>query len=295
MSRTPLRATLVVAAFALALAACASDTSKPLAQYNPSTTVPATTAAPARPALRVEAMDDMFMGPSTVAAGLTAIKLHNSGPAPHQLQLLRLDDGVTADQAIAATRSPDPAALLRLATPAGGANAITSGGEQDVTVDLQPGTYLEVCFVPDPDGVPHLAKGMVSTLTVTGEDAPAPAPATVGKVTLHDFRFDLPDPFQGNGTVAVTNDGPQPHELTILALTGDHTLPDVVTFFGEHQHTGPPPFSVAGGMGALPAGATGYVDLHLSPGHYVAVCQVPDPATGQPHVLLGMAAPFTVV
>ena len=27
----------------------------------------------------------------------------------------------------------------------------------------------------------------------------------------------------------------------------------------------------------------------------VAVCQVPDPATGQPHVLLGMAAPFTVV
>ena len=49
----------------------------------------------------------MFMGPSTVAAGLTATKLQ-LGPAPHQPQLLRLDDGVTADQAIAATRSPDP-------------------------------------------------------------------------------------------------------------------------------------------------------------------------------------------
>jgi hypothetical protein len=144
-------------------------------------------------------MDDMFMGPATVAAGLTAIQLHNSGPAPHQLQLLRLDDGVTAEQAIAATRSPDPGALLRLASPAGGANAIASGAEQDVTVDLQPGTYLEVCFVPDPDGVPHLAKGMVSTLAVTGEDAPATAPATVGKVALHDFRFDLPVPFQGTG------------------------------------------------------------------------------------------------
>jgi hypothetical protein len=60
-----------------------------------------------------------------------------------------------------------------------------------VTVDLQP-DLLEVCFVPDPDGVLH-RQGHGSTLTVTGQDAwHLPRPRS--KVTLHDFRFDLPDP-----------------------------------------------------------------------------------------------------
>ena len=64
--------------------------------------------------LSVTTMDNMFMGPSSLSAGLTTVQLHNQGPAPHQLQLLRLRDGVSADQAIAAAKTGNPGALLSL-------------------------------------------------------------------------------------------------------------------------------------------------------------------------------------
>ena len=189
MSPNPARAVVLGMALAatVALAACGSNAASS-APTNPPTTVgrpstsalPGTSAAPttasaptsAAPAqgqvLAVTTMDNMFMGPSSLPAGLTTVQLHNQGPAPHQLQLLRLRDGVSADQAMAAAKTGNPGALLSLATVAGGPNAVAAGHDQQVTVDLPAGTYLEVCFVPDPDGVSHVAKGMVSVLTVSG-------------------------------------------------------------------------------------------------------------------------------
>ena len=41
------------------------------------------------------------------------------------------------------------------------------GGRGWTTLDLQPGEYALICFVPDPaDGVPHVAKGMLRTFVV---------------------------------------------------------------------------------------------------------------------------------
>jgi hypothetical protein len=274
---------------AVALAACGGGKSTSAAGYPPRAPTP-----PRGHTLAVEAMDDMFMGPAQVRAGLTTIELHNVGPAPHQVQLLRLKPGVATDQALAATKLPNPGALLSLVTASGGANAVAAGASQNVTVDLSAGTYLEVCFVPDADGVPHLAKGMVSVLTVIGDDRPASPPGVVGTATLHNFRFDLPQPFRGSGTLEVVNDGPQPHELAILALAPGKTIDDVTAFLAGPHPAGSAPFTDAGGVGALRPGQTAFVDLHLPPGRYAAVCQVPDPATGKPHLLLGMAASFTV-
>jgi hypothetical protein len=135
---------------------------------------------------------------------------------------------------------------------------------------------------------------MVSVLTVAGDTKPAAPPAATGSVTLHDFSFDLPEPFDGQGTLRVVNDGAQPHELTILALAPGRTVDDATAFLSATEHTGPPPFTDAGGLGAIGVGQTAWVELHLQPGNYAAVCLVPDPATGKPHVMLGMATAFTV-
>ncbi|MEZ4529990.1 MAG: hypothetical protein R2855_03080 [Thermomicrobiales bacterium] len=35
-------------------------------------------------------------------------------------------------------------------------------------------------------------------------------------------------------------------------------------------------------------------ELDLAPGTYIAVCFIPDMATGMPHAMMGMAASFTV-
>jgi hypothetical protein len=295
--RNHLTAALAVIVLCAIGAACGDHSqasTPPTADPTATTPAPPTSAPPTPPAVvDVQAMDDMFMGPATATAGPTTISLHNGGAAAHQLQLLRLHPGVTADEALAAANSPNPSALLTLVTPAGGPNAVAPGAAQAVTVDLVPGTYVEVCFITDADGVPHLAKGMISVLDVTGPARPFPTPDTVGRVTLHDFRFDLPNPLHREGTLEVTNDGPQPHEMTIVAL-GTHTVAEAISYLSATTHSGPPPFTPAGGIGALAPGQTGFVDLHLPAGRYLAICEVPDPKTGKPHVVLGMATPFTV-
>ncbi len=240
-----------------------ATTVPPSVTASPATNILSATAAPKTDdagkdhVLAVTAMDDMFMGPTKLPTGLTTIRLHNQGPSPHQLQLLRLNDGVTADHTLAAAKKGGPGALLSMATVAGGPNAVGAGGDQQVTVDLPAGNYLEVCFVPDPDGVSHLAKGMVSALTVAGSPQPATPPASVATARMSDFKFTLPSPFHGHGTLQVINDGPQPHELTVLALAPGKTVGDATAFLTEATHSGPPPFADAGGLGAIGAGSDG--------------------------------------
>jgi hypothetical protein len=57
---------------------------------------------------------------------------------------------------------------------------------------------------------------------------------------------------------------------------------------------GPPPFSDAGGIGALMAGKSGWFDIELTPGNYIALCFVPSPTTGKAHFAMGMITPFSV-
>ena len=82
-----------------------------------------------------------------------------------------------------------------------------------------------------PDGVPHLAKGMLKPLQVT----PAPAPATAntvdarGTFTLKDFSFEMPDRLPaGLATYKVVNVGPQIHELNLLKLAPGKSLDDAL-------------------------------------------------------------------
>ena len=149
-----------------------------------------------------------------------------------------------------------------------------------------------VCLVEGADGESHLAKGMIAPLTVT--DAPAAAaPVTDLVATLRDFSFELPSLPAGQATVRVVNEGPQPHEWGIVRLADGVGAEEALAFFSVPP-AGPPPFSAAGGIQAFEAGATGWLTLDLSAGSYLAVCFVPDAASGQPHVALGMAAPFMI-
>jgi uncharacterized cupredoxin-like copper-binding protein len=47
-------------------------------------------------------------------------------------------------------------------------------------------------------------------------------------------------------------------------------------------------------MNALDVGASGWLTVGLAPGTYVAICIVPDPASGRRHTELGMIQEFTV-
>jgi len=96
--------------------------------------------------------------------GRNMIRVENAGPQPHEVALIRLLPGKTAAEGLewAKTREGPPPFET-----AGGTLALSPGGENFLTVDLIPGNYVLICFVPDAhDGRPHVQHGMIRELAV---------------------------------------------------------------------------------------------------------------------------------
>jgi hypothetical protein len=264
------------------------------------------TSQPQIPELTVTAVDYGFQLPDTVAGGLVHVHFIDSGKEPHHAQFVRLNDGVTTAQFDSALSSTIEAAategegafdrLFQVASLAGGPAIIQPGGNEDVIVNLEPGNYRLFCFVTGPDGIPHLMKGMQHALVVTAPTEPQPAtPVADAEVGLTDYTFTLPPFTAGSTLVAVTNHGQEAHEINIVRLKGISVDQFVSMISGPPQAGGPPPFEFVGGFQGIMPGQTGWAQLDLTPGDYVAVCFIPSTAhEGKPHFALGMVKGFTV-
>lgn len=252
--------------------------------------------ANALPEITIDAADYSYATVETLAEGWTRVILTNSGQEPHHVQFLRLNDGVTEVQFSEALMQGEGPALA-LVRQVGGVGAVHPGGKAQAVLNLPAGNYVILCFIPSPgDGMPHLAKGMVKTLTVEKADgATAAEPTADLTIRLKDFMFEMPAELSAGKTVIkVTNEGPEPHEFNILRLDDGKTVDDVRAFLNG-KAGGPPPFAPVGGINGLDVGYTGYAELDLQPGTYVAICNIPSPnAQGAPHFALGMVMEFTV-
>lgn len=250
-------------------------------------------AAPQPAILTLVAKDFSYDLPPQLDAGLTKIVFKNQGAEPHHAQFARIKDDVTNEQ-LAAALQQGPDAALPLVTLPGGPAVIDPGQSEEVTINLTPGRYVVLCFVTSHDGVAHAAKGMVSMAEVVDSKArPAATPKADLVITLRDFAFDMPAELHaGQQTWRVVNEGPQPHELSLIKLAEGKTLDDVMAFMQNPM--GEPPFTDAGGMQGLDKGNVGYVSINLQPGSYVALCFIPDPASHQAHAEMGMIKAFTV-
>ena len=245
--------------------------------------------------LAVTGKEFAFELPATVPAGVTAITLTNAGQEEHQAQLAKIVDGKTMADLAAALQNPDPTAALQLITLWGGPNGVQPGASGTSTVALEPGAYAFLCFISSPDGVPHIAKGMVAPLEVTGTASSTELPPGDAALTLKDFSFDLDALTAGKHTVTVTNDGPQPHEATIIKLNDGVTIDTIRGMAtASPAPTGPPPWTDVGGLTGIAAGTTVNMDVDLPAGNYAFICFIPDPATGKAHFELGMLGALTV-
>jgi hypothetical protein len=240
--------------------------------------------------------DFSFTAPEQIEAGLTTIIFENEGQEPHHLQLVRLNDGVTPDQFFQDLEQQGEAAFFMLASAEGGAGVILHGDQQEITIDLQEGTYLLVCLIPSPDdGIPHIVKGMVQPLQVvaSAEMAEVGEPQADLTITMNDFSFDMPSEINTGPQVwRVVNEGVQWHEINVVRLAPGATIDDVNAYFMAPD--GPPPFEPVGGLNGFSADGVGWVTMDLEPGSYVAICYIPDPGTGHPHFALGMIQQFEV-
>lgn len=250
-------------------------------------------AAPQPAVLTLIAKDFSYDLPPQLDAGLTKIVFKNEGAEPHHAQFARIKDEVTNEQ-LAAALQQGPDAALPFVTFPGGPAVIDPGQNLEVTINLTPGRYVVLCFVAGHDGVAHAAKGMVSMTEVVDNKArPAATPKADLVITLRDFAFDMPAEIHaGQQTWRVVNEGPQPHELSLIKLAEGKTFDDVMAFM--QNPAGAPPFTDVGGMQALDKDAVGYVSMNLQAGNYVALCFVPDPASHKAHAEMGMIKAFTI-
>jgi uncharacterized cupredoxin-like copper-binding protein len=263
------------------------------------------------PQVAVGASEYAFASPDSIAGGLVQLNLNNTGKEDHHAQLVRLNDGVTLPQfqqalqeAVAAQfQGPAVGKVFAAVTFQGGPATTKPGKSTAATLNLSQGSYAMLCFVGDPQGVPHIAKGMIKPFTVTAAAAAQPTPPkAAGTVDLNDFAFTaIPTDLKvGKHTWAVTNKGKEIHEMGMLKLKAPAA--DVQKILsapppapGSAPPAGPPPFEDAGGFQAIMPGMTGWTTVELEKGDYALVCFVPSPANqGKPHVALGMFRPFTV-
>jgi uncharacterized cupredoxin-like copper-binding protein len=268
--------------------------------------------------LALTATEYAFAGPTSVPAGVTTISLQNAGKEEHQAQLVQINAGKTFADLQTALQAPDPAAALGILTLAGGPNGVQPGQTGTASADLKPGNYAFLCFISGPDGLPHVAKGMVAQLEVTGTSAGGSLPTTDATITAKDFGFDVPASVAaGTTTFTLKNDGPQPHEAALIKLNSGFTVDQVLKMLtsappqggqssgapasglpsvapsSAGQESGAPPWTDVGGIGGISPGTSATFTANLEAGStYAFICFIPDPATGKPHAQLGMIAPI---
>ncbi len=111
----------------------------------------------------------------SLAAGQNTVKVQNVGDQPHLIDISKLPDGTTEDQ-VAATLgvfmgTPAPDGIETLEELELDSIAVStdqsSGTTQWVSWDLQPGTYVAMCWVADREtGMPHAFMGMWMLFTI---------------------------------------------------------------------------------------------------------------------------------
>jgi uncharacterized cupredoxin-like copper-binding protein len=283
----------------------ATASAEPSASVSPSASEgaspsPSEEASPSAPAganeITIEASDFAFKAAAQTPSGVTRLVVDNVGQEEHQAQVARLAEGKTFADLTAALQQPDPTAALSLLTLDGGPTGVAPGATVATTSNLAPGQYAFLCFLPSPDGVPHIAKGMVAQLEVTGTAVDAPLPAGDAELALQDFAFvGVESLAAGQHTLTVTNKGPQPHEATLVKLNEGTTVEQVVQFFtATEPPSGGPPFTPAGGIAGIAPEGTGSVEVDAEAGAYAFICRIPDPASGKSHAALGMVGGLTV-
>ncbi|MGH2559775.1 MAG: hypothetical protein ACRDJH_11975 [Thermomicrobiales bacterium] len=133
-------------------------------------------------AIEIGLTEMAFVLPDSMAAGPHVWKVVNTGQQPHHLILSQVPDGTTKEQVaeLASSFFVPPASPEAGAAPAAPAlgfedvvdvaeTLVLSGGQANwIAVDLAPGTYAAICFMPAAGtDLPHVMMGMVAVFTVS--------------------------------------------------------------------------------------------------------------------------------
>lgn len=256
--------------------------------------------------VNIIATEEGFDSPETLEAGYTTFTLQNETETDYSLTIYRLEEGVTAEEAIAAGDAVDAAfegegdplealqTLFSMVELLAGPGAHPgASGRQGIM--LEPGQYV---ISGEGFGEEGRLYGTHNTLEVTESADPAPAPEAAAKVAMVNFAFAIPAGLtSGTQLWELTNPSDQVHHMIIIRLHEGKTLADVMAFM-EAGEEGEPPGDEVAHVSPVSPGQTVFPEFDLEAGEYIAACFIPDHGgeeMGPPHAMLGMMQQFSVV
>lgn len=120
--------------------------------------------------VEVEMVDFAFALPSGIGAGEQLWRVRNSGEQLHHMVIFRLNEGAGTRDVLAWLESevgPPPG------DSAGYVGIMSPGYSADYQLDLTPGRYVAICFMPDhrgdATGQPHFMLGMIQEFEIAAE------------------------------------------------------------------------------------------------------------------------------
>lgn len=222
--------------------------------------------------------------------GLVRVEQRNLGPGQHDVALVRLHEGVTADDLLHAFET-DYASAYGLIDAYGELDGTPAGGTGGYTVRLDPGRYL-VLDTGSTDTVDaNFLVGLYAPLDVSGPPAPGTPPHADAVAQVHDDRYVLPATLPRHGVLRVSDTGRHLHMVELLRLHDGVTPEQAVQTMlsGQGEWPGDP----VPGAGVLSPGVTAWVALDLTPGTYLVYDVAPDP-TGAPYLVDGVVGSVRV-
>jgi hypothetical protein len=227
--------------------------------------------------LSVKAGEYTYVLKGSPKAGWTQIDFDNAGVEDHMMAVFKLKKGTTAAQLKKALLSSDQSALEKISASDAGVSGtpglLGPGQKTSVMTELTAGVYGLACFVPAPDGSPHVAHGMFKVFTVAGKSNLKPPTDGVAEVTLHDGSITVPSgDAPKNVTLKITNEGTTPHSFDIVKVQDGKTLDDVKnyfdSFFSGTVPEGEAPGTIVGGVDSIAPGGIAYLSWSLPAGTY---------------------------
>ena len=248
-TRSALSSSAAALAAFLALSACGSDDA----------------ADPAAPVPRIEAREYSYVLPRTVEGGVTSIEFANTGKQVHEFALGRLAPGATLAQLRRdLTDGDDQGPGEDVARDVGGVPVLSPGRRVTVTRKLEPGTYVVLCYIPGPDGKPHIEHGMIGSFEVAGDSEQAP-PKPDAVIVAGDKSFEVPRLNAGRQTIELRNAAREEREFQLGSPEPGKKVADIERWFSDGMRD-PAPIIFPGGIQSIPAGTSVYEELELEAG-----------------------------
>ncbi len=119
--------------------------------------------------INVDLVDFAFVMPAEIESGPQTWQISNKGTQWHEMAIIKMAEGASVDDVMAMIMSEEEPSGPPPFEMVGGWTPIGAGETAWTTMDLPPGNYTVLCFLPDLNGdfSPHMTHGMVASLTVT--------------------------------------------------------------------------------------------------------------------------------